>query len=324
MQYVSRRSAPAASKRPPRSPRRERSETATTALLACLAAMMIAAAACGGPLSGSSDRGGGSTIDWEKVAAYEETCSAMFENALSQLEEDSTFAEFSEALGEDIEAWESQDVPDALDAYHKAITDALKEVRKVLDSQPPDGSAFETLDNEEEIEEDLAEDAEAIGDAWAKTTPLVRYRLGESPCFQDVDVNVDLTYVADYVYSCGSYACDLSVWYVERDAQKLTFDIALSNLDEDTLLPLPGCSENLIVRDGNGTFYGASSCEFRGNIRDGKVPYEESSGEASVGISLEYELPESASDLELLAAFELDDQEGHAEGFIIRLSDINR
>ena len=85
---------------------------------------------------------------------------------------------------------------------------------------------------------------------------------------------------------------------------------------------LPGCSENLLVRDGNGTFYGASSCEFRGNIRDGKVPYEVNSGEASMGIALEYELPESASDFDLLAAFELDEEEGRAEGFIIRLSDI--
>ncbi len=88
------------------------------------------------------------------------------------------------------------------------------------------------------------------------------------------------------------------------------------------ILPLPGCSENLLVRDGNGTFYGASSCEFRGNIRDSKVPYEISSGEASMGIALEYELPESASDFELLAAFELDEEAGRAEGFIIRLSDI--
>ena len=116
-------------------------------------------------------------------------------------------------------------------------------------------------------------------------------------CFRDADENVDLTHVADYVISCGSYACYLSVWYVERDAQKLIFGVALSNCDEDTLLPRPDCSENLIVRDRNGTYYGASSCEFSGNIRDGKVPYQESSGEASVGIALEYELPESASDL---------------------------
>ncbi len=74
----------------------------------------------------------------------------------------------------------------------------------------------------------------------------------------------------------------------------------------------------------SGTFYGVSSCEFRGNIRDGKIPYEEGSGEASVGIAMEYELPESASDLELLAAFELDEEEGSARGFIIRLSDANR
>jgi hypothetical protein len=90
-------------------------------------------------------------------------------------------------------------------------------------------------------------------------------------------------------------------------------------------LPLPDCGENLAVRDGDGTFYGASSCEFRGNIRDGKIPYGESSeGQADVGISLEYELPESANDLELLAAFELDDEYGYAEGFIIRLPDIER
>ena len=42
------------------------------AWLACLTVMMIAAAACGGSLPGSS--GGGSTIEWQKVAAYEETC----------------------------------------------------------------------------------------------------------------------------------------------------------------------------------------------------------------------------------------------------------
>ena len=101
-------------------------------------------------------------------------------------------------------------------------------------------------------------------------------------------------------------------------------DVVLSNRDEDTLLSRPDCSENLIVLDGNGTYYGASNCEFSGNIRDGKIPYQESSGKASVGIALEYELPESASDLELLAEFELDEEEGRAEGFIIRLSDIKR
>ena len=296
------------------------------AWLARLTAMMIAAAACGGSLPGSSDVGGGSTIDWQKVAAYEETCRAPG-NSLFQLDENSTNAEWSETLGEDIEAWESQDVPDALDAYHKATADLLKEIRKVMDSQPPDGRVFETLDDEEfneEFGESLDDDGEAVEDAWAKTTPLVRYRLDGSRCFQDADANVDLTHVADYVTSCGSYACDFSVWYVERDAQILTFEIASSNLDEDTLLPLPDCSENLIVRDGSGTYYGASSCEFRGNIRDGKVPYQESSGEADVGIAVEYELPESASDLELLAAFELEEEDGGAEGFIISLSDIER
>ena len=296
------------------------------AWLARLTAMMIAAAACGGSLPGSSVGGGGSTIDWQKVAAYEETCRAPG-NSLFQLDENSTNAEWSETLGEDIEAWESQDVPDALDAYHKATADLLKEIRKVMDSQPPDGRVFETLDDEEfneEFGESLDDDGEAVEDAWAKTTPLVRYRLGGSRCFQDADANVDLTHVADYVTSCGSYACDFSVWYVERDAQKLTFEIAFSNLDEDTLLPLPDCSENLIVRDGSGTYYGASSCEFKGNIRDGKVQYQGSSEEADVGIAVEYELPESASDLELLGAFELEEEDGGAEGFIISLSDIER
>ena len=89
-------------------------------------------------------------------------------------------------------------------------------------------------------------------------------------------------------------------------------------------MPLPDYSENLIDRDANGTYRGASSCEFNGNIRDGKVPYQESSVEADVGIAVEYELPKSASDLELLAAFELEEEEGGAEGFIIGLSDIER
>ena len=283
-------------------------------------------AACGGPLPGSSDSSGASTIDWEKVAAYEENCSAPLGSSVSQLDEDSTNAEWSKALGEEIDAWESQDVPDALDAYHRAITDYLKEVKKVVDSQPRDGNVWETFDNEE-LGEGLEDDAEAAEEAWAKTTPLVRYRLGESRCFQnlDADVNVELTYVDDYAAWCGSYACDFSVWYVERDAKKLTFDVALSNPIPDTLLPLPDCGENLVVRDVDGTFYGASSCEFRGNIRDGNIPYGEGSeGQADVGISLEYELPESANDLELLAAFELDDEDGYAEGFIIRLPDIER
>ena len=296
------------------------------AWLARLTAMMIAAAACGGSLPGSSGVGGGSTIEWQKVAAYEETC-LVPGNSILDLNENSTNAEWSEALGEDIEEWESQEVPDALDAYQKATTDYLKEIRKVMDSQPPDGRVFETLDDEEfndEFGESLDDDAEAVGDAWAKIAPLVRYRLAGSRCFQDADSNVDLTPAADYVTSCGSYACDFSVWYVERDAQKLTFEIAFSNLDEDTLLPLPDCSENLIVRDGSGMYYGASSCEFKGNIRDGKVPYQGSSEEADVGIAVEYELPESASDLELLAAFELEEEDGGAEGFIISLSDIER
>ena len=57
---------------------------------------------------------------------------------------------------------------------------------------------------------------------------------------------------------------------------------------------------------------GPSSCEFRGNIRDGKVPYGDRSGErTSVGIALEYELRESANDLELLAVFELDNEDGY-------------
>ena len=43
-----------------------------------------------------------------------------------------------------------------------------------------------------------------------------------------------------------------------------------------------------------------------------------------MSIALEYESPKSASDLELLAAFELDEEEGRAEGFTIRLSDIKR
>ncbi len=292
------------------------------AWLACLTAMMIAAAACGGSLPGSSDVGGGSTIDWEKVAAYEETCRAPGQG-LFLIDQNSTNAQWTETLGEDIEAWESQDVPDALDAYHKATLDFLKELKNVVDSQPPDGSMLETFDAEGTLE-GLEDDAEAVGDAWAKTTPLVRYRLAGSRCFQDADANVDLTHVADYVTSCGSYACDFSVWYVERDAQKLTFEIAFSNLDEDTLLPLPDCGENLIVRDGSGMYYGASSCEFKGNIRDGKVPYQGSSVEADVGIAVEYELPESASDLELLASFELEEEDGGAEGFIISLSDIER
>ena len=59
---------------------------------------------------------------------------------------------------------------------------------------------------------------------------------------------------------------------------------------------------------------GASSCEFKGNIRDGKVPYQGSSEEADVGIAVEYELPESASDLELLAAFELEEEDGRCGG----------
>ena len=253
---------------------------------------MIAAAACDGSIQESSDGCGGSTIDWEKVAAYEETCRAPG-NSVSQLEEDSTNAEWSEALGEDIEAWESQDVPDALDACHKATIDLLKEPKKVVDSQPPDGSVFDT----EEMGEGVEDYSESAEDAWAKTTPPFAVGWVGVRCFRDADENVDLTHVADYVISCGSYACYLSVWYVERDAQKLIFGVALSNCDEDTLLPRPDCSENLIVRDGNGTYYGASSCEFSGNIRDGKVPYQEISGEASVGIALEYELPESASDL---------------------------
>ncbi len=88
------------------------------------------------------------------------------------------------------------------------------------------------------------------------------------------------------------------------------------------------CSEHLVARDGDGTFYGASSCEFRGNIRDGKVPYGDRSGErTSEGIALEYELRESANDLELLAVFEVDNEdgyykEGYVEGFIIGLLDI--
>ena len=193
--------APSHPKGPSRSPRLECIERAPMAWLACLTAMLIAAAACGGSLPGSS--GGGATIDWEKVAAYEETCRAPG-NSILQIDENSTNAEWSEALGEDIEAWESQEVPDALDAYHEATTDYLKEIRKVMDSQPPDGRVLETLDNEE-LGEGLEDDAEAVGDAWAKTTPLVRYRLAGSRCFQDADANVDLTHVADYVTSCGSY-----------------------------------------------------------------------------------------------------------------------
>ena len=127
---------------------------------------MIAAAACDGSIQESSDGCGGSTIDWEKVATYEETCRAPG-NSVSQLEEDSTNAEWSEALGEDIEAWESQDVLDALDACHKATIDLLKEPKKVVDSQPPDGSVFDT----EEMGEGVEDYSESAEDAWAKTTP---------------------------------------------------------------------------------------------------------------------------------------------------------
>ena len=94
-----------------------------------------------------------------------------------------------------------------------------------------------------------------------------------------------------------------------------------ANRDKDTLLPLPDYSENLIDRDANGTYRGASSCEFSGNTRDGRVSYQESSGEASVGKALKYDSPKSACDLELLAAFELDEEEGRAEGFIVRQAD---
>ena len=304
------------------------SEITTTTRTAWLAAIIFAAAACGGPSLGSSDGGGASTIDWEKVATYDENCSALLERSISQLGADSTNADWSEALEEEIEARESQDVPEALDAYHKATVDLVKEVKKVVDTQPREGSVWETADNEE-IGEGLEDDAEAVEEAWAKTTPLVRYRLAEAGCVGAVDANVDLTPVDDYAAWCGSYACDFSVWYVERDAQKLTFSVALNNPIEDTLLPLPDCGKNLVVRDGNGTFYGASSCEFKGDIRDGKVPYENNQKEATVSIALEYELPESASDLELLAAFVLDNEDGYyeenyAEGFIVGLSDIEQ
>ena len=89
-------------------------------------------------------------------------------------------------------------------------------------------------------------------------------------------------------------------------------------------MPLPDYSENLINRDANGTYCGASSCEFSGNTRDGRSRIkkaQESSGEASVGKALKYESPKSASDLELLSAFELDEKEGRAEGFIVRQAD---
>ena len=89
-------------------------------------------------------------------------------------------------------------------------------------------------------------------------------------------------------------------------------------------MPLSDYSENLIDRDANGTYRGASSCEFSGNTRDGRVSYQESSGEASVGKALKYDSPKNACDLELLAAFELDEEEGRAEGFIVSLSDIKR
>lgn len=285
-------------------------------------------AACGGSPREASHSGGASTIDWEKVAAYEENCSAPLESSASQIDEDSTNAEWSEALGEDIDVWESQDVPDALDAYHRAITDYLKEVKKVVDSQPRDGNVWETFDNEE-IGEGLEDDAEAVEEAWAKTTSLVRYRLSESRCFQNLDAQVGLPYLDDVDAGdradwCGRYYLCFGVWKMERDAEKLTLEGYVRNSNPDTLLPLPDCGENLVVRDGDGTFYGASICEFSGNIRDGKVPYEENSaGELTfVRMTLEYELPESANDLELLAAFELDDEEDYAEGFIMPLSDI--
>ena len=86
-------------------------------------------------------------------------------------------------------------------------------------------------------------------------------------------------------------------------------------------MPLPDYSDNLIDRDANGTCCGASSCEFSGNTRDGRVSYQESSAEASVGKALKYDSPKSACDSELLAAFELDEEEGRAEGFIVRQAD---
>ena len=86
-------------------------------------------------------------------------------------------------------------------------------------------------------------------------------------------------------------------------------------------MPLPDYSESLIDRDANGTCCGASSCEFSRNTRDGRVSYQESSAEASVGKALKYESPKSACDSALLAAFELDEEEGRAEGFIVRQAD---
>ncbi len=294
---------------------------------------IAAVAACGVPLPGSSESNGSSTIDWENLAAYEENCILPLESSVSQIGEDSTIAEWSEALGEDLDAWESQDLPNELDAYDSAVTDFIKKLKDAIDSQPRDSTALEFSDNEEIVQR-LDEDFELINEAWEKFAPLVRYRLGGSDCFRDVEVKVDLAYVDDYYAMCGSYECTVSGWYMERDGRKLTFELALSNLTPDSEMPLPDCSDNLVIRDGDGMFYGASSCEFSGTIRDGKIPYGESpDNQADVGISLEYDLPESANDLELLAAFELDnevdsryegyiDDEGNAEGFIFRLSDV--
>ena len=328
-------STPTHPRRPSRKPRKDRIEITIAAWLGANIIAIAALAACGGALPGSSENSGSSTIDWENLAAYEENCILPLESSVSQTSEDSTIAEWSEALGEDLDAWESQDLPKELDAYDSAVTDFIKKLKEAVDSLPGDANAQEVFDNEG-IEERLDEDFELINEAWEKFAPLVRYRLGGSDCFRDVEVNVELAYVDDYYTMCGSYECTLSGWYLERDGRKLTFEVALSNLTPDSEMPLPDCSDNLVIRDGDGMFYGASSCEFSGTIRGGKIPYGESpENQADVGISLEYDLPESANDLELLAAFELDnevdsryegyiDDEGNAEGFIFRLSDIER
>ena len=206
-------------------------------------ALLITLAACGGstpsdrastidggstPEASQSD--GASTIDWEKVGAYGESCREPLGSIRAQLEVDSTTAELSDAVGEVIDAWESQDNPDALEAYHRAIADFLEELKRVVDSQPRDNAAQETLATLEgaEIGERLDDAYEAAEEAWAKTSPIVRYLLdeSESPCFQDMDAP-SLGYVGggavDYGNWCGPVSC-FTVWSKYRDAGKLTLE----------------------------------------------------------------------------------------------------
>ena len=155
---------PTHARRPSRKPRKERSEVTTTTWLVANIIAIAAVAACGVPLPGSSESNGSSTIDWENLAAYEENCILPLESSVSQIGEDSTIAEWSEALGEDLDAWESQDLPNELDAYDSAVTDFIKKLKDAIDSQPRDSTALEFSDNEEIVQR-LDEDFELINEA---------------------------------------------------------------------------------------------------------------------------------------------------------------